>query len=184
MRRPAGCLAKSRAIAAAMTVLCAAHVATRSEAQEPFEPELFERTVAIELKGGPDQVFAYFEPDRRIEAYGARVLAAGETADSSGMVFWKDHGDMHQYWVVGEHEPGDRLVRYVYLEGDYELLVEEIRVEGSDDVSVATITWKVWGLRQGSGVREYMTSGRFDDRMKRLQESINTRLEEVSSPAP
>ena len=174
----------ARAAATVIAALCATNVANPTEAQAPFEPELFERTVAIELNGGPDQVFAFFEPDHRIEAYGARVLAAGEPSDSSGMVFWKDHGDMHQYWVVGEHDPVDHLVRYVYLEGDYELLVEEIRVAGSDGASVATVTWKVWGLREGSGVREYMTSGRFDERTKRLRERINTGLEEVSSPAP
>jgi hypothetical protein len=80
--------------------------------------------------------------------------------------------------TCGEHDRGNRVVRYVYLEGDHELLVEENRVAGWEGGSVATITWKVWGLRVGSGVLNCMTSGRFDQRMKRRQESINARLEE------
>ena len=147
-------------------------------AQEVFTPEIFERTVSIELDGGPDAVFALFEPSARVEAYGAQVLSAGEPTDSSGMVFWKDHGTMNQYWVVADHDPDGHFIRYVYLEGDYELLVEEIRVSESDGGCEASITWRVWGLHEESGVREYMTDGRFDERMRRLQQGINRRLQE------
>ena len=168
----------ARWIGIATTALAWAFMCAPCSAQETFAPEIFERTVAIELDGGPDEVFAFFKPSARVDAYDARVLADGEPDDSSGMVFWKDHGSMNQYWVVADHDPKNHFIRYVYLEGDYELLVEEIRVSESDGGSKASITWRVWGLREGSGVREYMTGGRFDDRMRRLQQAINRRLGE------
>lgn len=159
-----------------------------TNAQEvPFEPVRIERERSLQLAGTPDQVFPLFEPKgqrlwTRFKS-NTEFLFPGSGETLSGAMFRIVAGHGTTWEVVAQHDPQARMIRYVHLEPDVELLVEEIRcVANPHGGTIATIKWSVAGLTEDGNerVRKFMTE-HFDEAMDRIQSAINAYLKKSTN---
>ena len=148
----------------------------------PFEALHFERTRSLQLDGTPEEVFPLFEPEGRQQwasGWDPEFLYSQSGEVQAGTVLRTSvHGDEWAIWVVADHDPRAKSIRYVIFLPDTEAWELEIRcVPGPQGGTVASVTYRVTALTEEANdpVREFFAE-HFEPAMDSWQSAINTVL--------
>lgn len=163
--------------------------AQRANAQDAsFEPVRIEREAELSLEGSPDEVFYLFSPEGRRQLASAAVLQeelvfSGRRGTPVGAMIRVTHPELGpgESWdVVTDYDPETRTMRLVHLEGNVELLMEEVHVvPGAHGGSIAKINWRVVGLSEaGNRAVQRFMDNHFDEQASSLEAEINAFLRE------
>ena len=152
---------------------------------DSFKPVLYERDRTIHLNGDPDEVFGLFKPDgfqkwsKRKTPPQREVLFEGQ-GDSWSTYMSRVFSAHSTRWnVVAEHDRDDKLIRYVLLIPDVELLVHEIQcLPKPGGGTIAIVSWKCAGLSDdgNSQVSQFFDGGHFERQIDGWEQSINEYL--------
>ncbi len=137
-----------------------------------FTPTTMERERTLRLNAAPERVFPLFGPEGPL--YGnAEFLFPGSTETHSGAVFRKVFHGVSTWWVVAEHAPRSRRIRYVYHEPG-ELMVQEIHCAvdpDNDRGTVATVVFRITSLSEDMNAPVQRAFPRYFDRLMEEWES-------------
>jgi hypothetical protein len=150
---------------------------------DAFEAVHIERSRSIQLAGTPDRVFPLFEPEgRRLWASGwsPEFLFTRSDESLAGTVFrTQPHGhDDWTTWVVAEHDPRAKMIRYVIFIPEVEAWELEIRcVATPHGETVASVEYRVTALsEEANHAVQSFFANRFEDAIDSWGSAINAFL--------
>jgi len=155
-----------------------------TSADDAFRPRLFERERTVHVNGTPDQVYSLLDPENRHlwtkkTDDRERVFDGWDDTFSGAMYFSADEHHGYRWEVMANNDPEARLMRWILMYPEVELLVAELRcTPDSDGGTDLTMAWAVIGLSPdgNTAVKNFFDTDNFESQVDRTAERLNEYL--------